>query len=303
MRIIITGGSGLIGTALADSLLAAGNQVWILTRELQSGRSNNAITRIAWDGRTIAGWGEVVSQVDAVVNLACENIGSGPWTKSGKKRILSSRVEAGKAITEAIQQADPRPKVLIQASAVGFYGARGSELITEESTPGSGFLSEVCKAWEASTQPVEELGVRRIIIRTGVVLARGEGVLKRMMMPFYLFAGGPLGSGKQGLPWIHLRDEVAGICFLIENEKAYGVFNFSAPEPLSNDTFGRILAKEMRRPYWLPVPGFVLPFFLGEMSTLVLNGQYMVPRRLLGFGFRFIFNTAESALHDLLNGR
>jgi uncharacterized protein (TIGR01777 family) len=303
MRIIIAGGTGFIGTALTKSLLAKGHQVWILTRNPHTARLAEGARVVGWDGRTTTGWGELVSQVDAIVNLAGESLGSGPWIGARKKRILSSRVEAGKAISAAIHQANPRPKVLIQASAVGFYGPHTDEPVTEEFAPGRGFLVEVCRAWEASSQPVEELGVRRVVIRTGVVLSKEEGALQRMMLPFRLFAGGPLGNGRQGLPWIHPADEVAGICFLLENEKAHGVFNLCAPEPLSNADFGRILAKVMRRPYWLPVPAFALRLLLGEMSTLVLEGQYMLPKRLQELGFCFRFETAEAALQDLLTGQ
>jgi len=302
MRIIVAGGTGFIGTALTKSLLAERHQVWILTRNLQTRRLAEGGHGVGWDGRTTTGWGELVSQMDAIVNLSGESLGSGPWTRVRKARILSSRVEAGKAISDAIRQANPRPKVLIQASAVGFYGPRGDEPVTEESTLGSGFLAEVCKAWEGSSQPVEELCVRRVVIRTGVVLSRDEGGLQRMMLPFRFFAGGPVGNGRQGLPWIHPADEVAGIRFLLENEKAHGVFNLSAPEPLSNADFGHILAKVMRRPYWLPVPAFALRLLLGEMSTLVLEGQYVLPKRLRDHGFRFRFETAEAALRDVLRG-
>ncbi len=302
MRIIVAGGTGFIGTALTKSLLAEGHQVWILTRNPQTARLAEGGRGVGWDGRTVTGWGELVSQVDAIINLAGESIGSGPWTWARKTRILSSRVESGKAISDAIRQANPRPKVIIQASAVGVYGRQGDEPVTEESAPGRGFLAEVCRAWESSSQLVGELGVRRVVIRTGVVLSTDEGALQRMMLPFRLFAGGPLGNGRQGLPWIHIADEVASIHFLLENENAHGVFNLSAPEPLSNTDFGRVLGKVMRRPYWLPVPAFALHLLLGEMSTLVLEGQYVLPKRLQGLGFSFRFETAEAALRDLLTG-
>ncbi len=245
MRIIVTGGTGFIGTTLTKHLLDEGHQVWILTRNPHKTQVVIGAKAVGWDGRTVTGWGGLISQVDAIVNLAGESIGSGLWTAARKTRILSSRSEAGKAISEAFHQANPRPKVLIQASAVGFYGPHGDEIVTEDTGPGSDFLAGVCKAWEASSQPVEDFGVRRIIIRTGVVLSRDEGALPRIMLPFRLFAGGPLGNGSQGVPWIHLADEVAGIRFLLQNENASGVFNLSAPEPLSNADFGRMLAKLM----------------------------------------------------------
>ena len=172
MRIIITGGTGFIGTALTKSLLLDGHQVWILTRNPQTAYLPEGARGVGWDGRTTNGWESLVSQVDAIVNLAGESLGSGSWTKVRKNRIVSSRVEAGRAVTEAIRKANPRPKVLIQASAVGFYGPHGSEVVTEDFPLGRGFLAEVCRDWEPSTQPVEQLGVRRVVVRTGVVLSK-----------------------------------------------------------------------------------------------------------------------------------
>lgn len=302
MRIIITGGTGFIGTALTKSLLLDGHQVWILTRNPQSAHLSEGARGVGWDGRTTNGWESLVSQVDAIVNLAGENLGAGSWTKARKNRILSSRVEAGRVVTEAIRKANPRPKILIQASAVGFYGPHGSEGVTEDFPLGRGFLAEVCSNWEPSTQPVEQLGVRRVVVRTGVVLSKDAGAFPRLLLPYRLFVGGPLGNGRQGFPWIHPADEVAGIRFLLENDQATGIFNLSAPEPLSNADFGRVLARVMRRPYWFTIPAFVLRLMLGEMSTLVLDGQYMVPKRLQEFGFRFRFEKAEPALWDLFVG-
>jgi hypothetical protein len=301
MRIIIAGGSGLIGSALAKDLLATGHQIWILTRNPGATPRADKAQVVRWDGRSTNGWEALVSQTDAIVNLAGESLGSGYWSKERKKRIITSRVSAGKAISEAIRRANPRPSVLVQASAVGFYGPRGSEPVIEETTPGSGFLAEVCQAWEASSQSVEEMGVRRVVIRTGVVLTKNAGALPRMMLPFRLFAGGPIGNGQQGLPWIHLTDEVAAIHFLLQNDKAHGIYNLSAPEPLSNADFGQLLAKVMKRPYWLPVPSFALRLILGEMSTLVLEGQFMVPKKLQEFGFTFKFESAGLALREIFS--
>ena len=301
MHILISGGSGFIGTALTDSLLADGHQVVILTRNPQKTRINEGVEFISWEDLEDRRRGDPLSQVEAVVNLAGENIGAGPWTKKRKERILSSRLMAGELLVGAIHKADRRPKVFIQASAVGYYGSCQAEPVTETSPAGSDYLAEVCKAWEASSQPVEELGVRRAVIRTGVVLSKNEGALPRLLLLFRLFVGGPLGSGKQGFPWIHPVDEVAAIRFLMENEEADGVFNLCSPEPLSNADFGRTLARVLKRPYWLPVPAFALHLLLGEMSTLVLDGQFMIPARLQELGFRFCFENAESALEDLLN--
>jgi uncharacterized protein (TIGR01777 family) len=301
MRIIIAGGSGFIGTALAESLLSDGHQVWILSRHPETALLAQGAQSIGWDGKTPYGWGEMVSQVDAIVNLAGENLGSGLWTRARKIRILSSRVDAGKAICTSILQSNPRPKVLIQASAVGFYGPHGAELVTEESPIGTGFLAEVCQAWESSTFPVEGVGVRRVIIRTGIVISLGKGAFQRLLLPFKLFAGGPLGSGRQGFPWIHPFDEVAAIRYLMDNNNAHGAFNLSAPEPLSNSDFSRVLAKVIRRPYWFRVPAFAMRLILGEMSALALDGTYLFPKRLQDFGFNFRYKSAESALKDLFS--
>jgi hypothetical protein len=301
MHILISGGSGFIGTALTDSLLVDGHHVVILTRNPQRAIVNKGAQLIGWDELGDPKGVDLLSQVEAVVNLAGESIGAGRWTKGRKESILSSRVGAGKLLVEAIRKANRRPKVFIQASAAGYYGPCHAGPVTETSPAGSDYLAEVCTAWEASSTPVEELGVRRAVIRTGVVLSKDEGPLPRMLLPFRLFVGGPLGSGKQGFSWIHPADEVAAIRFLMENEQAVGVFNLCSPNPLSNADFGRTLARVLKRPYWLPVPAFALRLLLGGMSTLVLDGQFMIPARLQELGFRFCFENAESALEDLLN--
>jgi uncharacterized protein len=300
MRIIIAGGTGLIGSALTKSLLLDGHQVWVLTRHPDARHLVEGAQGVGWDGRTTIGWEGLVSRVDAIINLAGESLGSGSWSKARKIRIISSRVSAGQAISAAISMANPHPKVLIQASAVGVYGPHASEPVTEDSPAGFGFLANVCKEWEASSQSVEQLGVRRVVIRTGVVLSQDAEAFQRLLLPYKLFVGGPLGNGSQGFPWIHLTDEVAAIRFLMENDQAQGVYNLSAPEPLSNADFGRILARVMGRPYWLPVPAFALRLLLGEMSTLVLEGQYMHPKRLHELGFSFRYEKAEPALWEIL---
>ena len=191
------------------------------------------------------------------------------------------------------------PKVLIQASGVNYYGPHGLEPVTEADAPGKDFLAGLCQAWEASTQPVEKLGVRRAIIRSAIVLSARDGILPIMLLPVRLFAGGPLGSGRQGLAWIHLEDEVAAIRFLLENDNARGPFNLTAPEPISSADFIRTAARLLRRPYWLPAPAFALKLALGEMATLVLDGAYIRPVGLQKLGFPFRFGNLEVALRDL----
>jgi uncharacterized protein (TIGR01777 family) len=300
MRVIITGGTGLIGRALAADLLKDDHEVIALSRRPERATGLPAGMRVErWDARTSEGWGPLVNGADAIVNLAGATI-AGLWTASRKRSIRDSRLNAGRAVVEAIQRASVKPRVVIQASGVGYYGPRGDEPITEESTSGDDFLGRLAVEWEASTAPVEPLGVRRAIIRTGAVLSTKGGALPPLLLQYRLFAGGPLGSGRQWLPWIHMVDEVHAIRFLIENESASGPFNLVAPNPLTNADFGRVLARVLRRPFWIPVPALALRLLAGEMSTILLDGQRAVPRRLQDAGFSFHFPEAETALRDLL---
>lgn len=300
MRILMTGGTGMIGASLAKSFLADGHQVWVLTRTPQSARLPEGARALGWDGRTSQSWGEMVGQMDAVVNLVGERLSKWPWTKRQKSRFWNSRVEGGHALVEAIQAASERPKVLIQASGVNYYGPRDLKPVNETDSPGNDYLAMLSKAWEDSTEAVEELGVRRVIVRSGIVLCAQDGILPIMMLPAKLFAGGSLGSGRQGLAWIHLDDEVAAIRFLLENQNANGPFNLTSPVPISSGQFMRGVAKALHRPYWLRVPAFALRLILGEMATLVLDGVYVQPARLQGLGFSFRFGDVEAALGDLL---
>jgi uncharacterized protein (TIGR01777 family) len=299
MRILIAGGTGMIGTSLVKSLLAEGHQVWVLTRAPLKAHLPEGARAVGWNGWNCVGWGEMISQVDAVINLVGERLAKWPWTKRQKRRFWDSRVDGGRALVQAIQAASPRPKVLIQASGVNYYGPHDLVPIAEAEAPGDDFLADLSKAWEGSTEPVEKMGVRRAIVRSAIVLSAQHGILPIMMLPLKLFVGGPLGDGRQGLPWIHLEDEVAAIRFLLENQSASGTFNLTSPMPISSAEFMRVAAKQLHRPYWLPVPAFVLRLFLGEMATLVLDGAYILPERLQKLGFNFRFGTAEAALGDL----
>jgi uncharacterized protein (TIGR01777 family) len=254
---------------------------------------------VRWDGRTSQGWIGVFSQMDAIVNLAGENVGQWPWTAKRKKLIRDSRVDAGIAIADAFQKVDKKPAVLIQASGVGYYGACDTEAIIEDSPAGNDFMAAVASNWEASTRIVDSLGVRRVIIRTSLVLSARQGVLPLMALPVLFGAGGPLGTGKQGVSWIHLEDEVRAIRYLLENNKARGVFNLSAPNPLPNTDFIRALAQALSRPYWMPAPAFMLRAALGEMSTLLLDGQFVIPQRLVNLGFVFRYETVQEAFRHL----
>jgi hypothetical protein len=309
VRIIITGGTGLIGKALAESLAADQHDVIVLSRSPEKSSVPVSVRVERWDGRTASGWGMLVDGADAVVNLAGESIGgenmvalvTKRWTPERKQLIRSSRVNAGMAVQQAIEAAKQKPGVLIQASAVGYYGVRGDEEITENTLAGDDALAKICLDWEATTANVEEMGVRRAVIRTaGVVMSTRGGALPFMLLPFKLFSGGPLGSGKQWFSWVHIQDQVRAIRFLIDDPDARGAFNVCAPNPLTNADLSRVIGRVMRRPSLMPTPAFAMRLLLGEKATLVLDGQRQMPKRLQQMGFQFRFPDVESALRDLL---
>lgn len=305
MRVIITGGTGMIGTPLARVLAGKGHEVIVLSRspERVSGLPQG-VRAVRWDGKTAAGWGELADGAGAVINLAGEGAAGDSffsirWTEDRKRRILESRVHAGKAVTEAVMKAKTRPEVLIQSSAVGYYGPHQGDTFDESEPAGSDYFARVCLDWEASTRPVEALGVRRVVVRTGIVLDASKGALPRQALPFRLFVGGPIGSGRQGYPWIHLEDEVGALLFLTENPHARGVYNLTAPDPVTNAGFGRALGKAMRRPYWMPVPAFVFRLLFGEAATMLLDGQMPLPARLLEAGYEFKYPQVNAALQAI----
>ena len=300
MRVLITGGSGLIGQAVATDLARDGSEVIVLSRWPERiGGLPVGIHAEKWDGHTIEGWGSRVDGTDAIINLAGENISSGRWTEKRKCSILESRLNAGRAVSQAVAVSTHKPRVVIQASGIGYYGSQGDKGITEETPPGSDFLAQLAVKWEASTDSLESQGVRRVVIRTGVVLSTEDGALARMSLPFRLFIGGRLGSGQQWFPWIHIADEVGAIRFLIENENASGPFNLTGPTPLTNAEFSRLLGQWLRRPAVMPMPAFALRFLFGEMAAVLLDGQRAFPQRLLQLGFTFQFNEAGPALANL----
>lgn len=303
MRAVITGGTGLIGRALAVALAGKGWNVVVLTRNPNPSHLPQGVRAAVWDGKMLTGWQTEVDGCDALVHLAGEGIADYRWSAKRKANILSSRVSAGEALTAAVKTATVKPAVLVQASAVGFYGISTESTFTEASSAGQDWLASVCLGWEGATAPVEGWGVRRVVVRTGVVLDAHAGALPRMLLPFRLFVGGPLGSGRQWISWIHWRDEVDALVHLIENPLAHGIYNLTAPEPLRNADFGHAISRVLNRPYWAPVPSLALKLVLGEMSTMVLNGQRVLPERLVGEGYRFKFVRAEDALQDILHSQ
>ncbi len=307
MRVLITGGSGLIGRALSAELISRGHEVIVLSRspERASGLPGG-VKVVRWDARTSEGWGHLADGAGAIVNLAGASIaGEGffpsRWTNEQRRIIRESRLNSSRAVVEAIEQAERKPGVLIQASGVGYYGFHGDEILTEEDGPGDDWAARfTAEEWEPSTAPVEQMGVRRVVARIGIVLSGEEGALPRLLLPFRLFVGGPMGSGRQWYSWISLRDEARALRFLIETEEARGAFNLTAPNPVTNRKFATIIGQVMKRPSFIPVPGFAMRLAFGEVAEVVLQGQRAFPQRLIDLGFEFRHPQAEAALRDLL---
>jgi len=306
MRIIIAGGSGLIGRALTSALTADGDEVVILSRkpELVEGMPEG-VKVIRWDGTSIKDWGKIIDHSDAVVNLTGENLsGEGffpsRWTKERKLRLVQSRVNSGKILTRAVDLAQVKPSVFIQASGVGYYGTEYEKPLTETDNGGNDFSANLCKEWEASSQPVELMGVRRVVVRNGVVLSTKSKALALLVLPYKLWVGGPLGNGHQVYSWIHIIDEVNAIRFLIRDDSARGVFNLTSPNPVTNIEFEKMISKVMHRPYYFPIPSFTMQMAFGEVASMVLRGQRVIPTKLLKEGYEFKFPGLEEALIDLL---
>jgi uncharacterized protein (TIGR01777 family) len=301
MRIIMTGGTGLIGRTLGASLVKDGHEVIALSRN-PAGATDlpSGVGAVAWDARTASGWGHLADGAFAIVNLAGESLASGRWSQGRKHRIRNSRVHAGNAVVEAVRSASRKPTVVIQSSGIGYYGHRGDEIITEEDHVGDDFLAQICVDWEGATAPIDEMGIRRPVIRSGVVFSPDALAFKRMTLPFKLFVGGRIGSGRQWLAWVHVVDHVRALRFLMDHPDATGPFNVCAPEPVQYAQFARIAGHVMNRPSLMPVPAFALRLLFGEMATVLLEGQRAIPDRLNEFGFEFTYPNLESALRDLI---
>lgn len=291
MNILIAGGTGLLGGALTKSLRADGHQVFHLSRKSGEGR-------IQWDARTNTGWAHRINEMDVVIHLAGRSTASWPWTAATKRSLEDSRILPGLALAQAIREATRRPSLFVQVSGINHYGLRGAP--ADESTPpGDDFLSQLTVKWEDATKSVEELGVRRLVLRTSPVLDRENLIMKLIALPVQLFFGGPIGSGSQAFPWIHIKDWVGAVRYLMVNESTHGVYNMIAPEQTSLADFTKVLANVLHRPYWFPVPAFLMRNVLGEMSVLILEGRFSQPKRLLESGYRFQFPGPREALTDL----
>ncbi len=298
MRVLIAGGRGFLGSALSQQLSISGHEVWTLTRGKP--KSEN---EVQWDGIRPNNWAKRLEQVDAVVNLTGYGLEHWPWTTSRKRKFVNSRVQPGEALVSAIRSASHRPQAFVQISGINYYGAAGDGVADESSPAAEDFHAQLAVTWEAATQPVEDLGVRRAVARTAVVLASRGGLFPLMALPVRLYLGGPLGSGKQAVPWIHIEDEVRALQFLLEDAEASGPFNLVAPQATSNAAFMQAITRAARRSYWLRAPGWAMRMALGEMSTLVLEGRYSRPKRLEERGFAFRFPTIDDAMRSLFPAR
>lgn len=304
MRIIVAGGSGFLGTALMAHF-AQQHHVTILTRRSAPlGPASPGLTYATWSPNGHSGpWATAIDGADALVNLAGESIAANRWSSAQKQKILESRLLATQSLAAAIRQAARAPPVLVNASAIGYYGDRGEETLTEASSPGSDFLADVCKQWESAAGSVGHL-TRVALVRTGIVLDRRGGALPKMLPPFRLFAGGPLGSGSQYMSWIHKDDWVRLVAWMVSTHSIRGPFNATAPNPVTNAEFSKALGRVLNRPSVLPAPAFALRLLLGEMAdTLLLGGQRVLPRRAIDSGFSFRFANVDEALADIFKTR
>lgn len=297
MKIVVSGGTGFIGKALTSRLLQEGHQVTLLTRNLKRrGAVSDQIHVEYWDAKTLGVWGHCINRADAVINLAGEPIADKRWTRTQKGRIIESRLSATSLLVAAMRKAQRRPAVLINASAVGYYGDVPEGEVDETFPAGSGFLADLCVRWEAEAREAEALGLRVVCLRTGIVLGKDGGALHKMLPPFQMFVGGTVGSGKQWVPWIH-RDDVLGIVlFALTEKKISGPINMTAPEPVRMKEFCKVLARTIERPALFPLPAMVLRAVMGEMSDVLLTGQCAVPRQLCNAGYRFSHQRLDEAL-------
>jgi len=302
MKVVLAGGTGFIGSALVDAMLQRGDQVVLLTRDLPAAqrRWDGKVDARLWNGRDPGPWVLAVDGADAVVNLAGESVAGGRWTPERKLVLIKSRVDTTRALVAAIAQAVEKPLVFVSASAVGFYGESPSQERAEDANRGTDFLAALCGQWERDARDAEKSEVRVVSTRFGVVLGKGGGALAKMLTPFKLGVGGPLGSGRQPFPWVHIDDVVGAILFVVDEAALTGPVNVTGPQTLTNAEFTKALGRALHRPAFLPAPAFALRLALGEMSSMLLGGQNAPPKKLLARGYQFRYPTLDAALASLL---
>jgi uncharacterized protein (TIGR01777 family) len=306
MQIFVTGGTGLLGRRLVRQLQARGDQPIVLTRRYGPARQTLGpdFKLIEGDPMRPGPWQQDAAECDAVINLAGENIFNHRWNDMFKGLITASRLNATRLVVEALgrkpRRADGRPKVLVNASAIGIYGPHGDEELTEDSPPGSDFLAGLSVEWEKAARAVEATGVRCAFVRIGIVLDKRGGALAPMLTPFRLFVGGPMAGGKQWMSWIH-HDDMTGILLLaLDNPSATGAINATAPNPVTNRDFAKALGRAMHRPSFMPTPRFVLRTALGEVAEVITTGQRVLPRRAPAFGYTFKYPQIDAALAEIM---
>lgn len=305
MKVAITGATGFVGGRLVERLQADGHQVVVLTRNADSARRVFPVVAfpqleiVAYTPMASGPWQEAIANCDGVVNLAGEPIAEGRWTAQRQQAILQSRKLGTRKIVEAIAQANPKPAVLVNASAIGYYGTSETASFDETSQPGDDFLARVCQEWESEAEKVRQSGTRLVIVRTGIVLGMG-GAIAKMLLPFKLFAGGPLGSGRQWFSWIHREDLVSLMIMALTQPSMDGVYNGTAPNPLRMAEFCQILGQVLNRPSWLPVPDFALEALLGDAAKVVLEGQQVLPQGTQASGFTYQYPAVRQALEEIL---
>ncbi len=298
MNITVTGATGFIGQPLVDRLLADGHQLTVLGRRPASG---GGIRFVEWNSGKGEPEPDAISQADAVIHLAGEPVAQ-RWTPEIKERIRTSRVDGTRHLVRALSKQEHGPAVLICGSATGYYGNRGDEVLTEQSRPGSGFLEDVCVDWEKEADAAEALGIRVVKLRTGIVLGHGGGALGKMLAPFRMGVGGPLGSGKQWMPWIHLNDLLGLLLLALNDSKVHGALNGTAPNPVTNEEFTRHLGRVVHRPAFMPVPKFALHALFGEMADVMLASLRVLPKAGLDAGYSFQYPELAPALESVVAG-
>jgi uncharacterized protein (TIGR01777 family) len=306
MRVFVTGGTGLVGTRLVKRLLERGDGVAVLTRRPAAARERlgQGCSIVDGDPMQPGAWMDAVGDCDTVVHLAGENIFAKRWKPAFKELLYASRVKSTENVVQALAR-NPRtstgqPKTLVNASAIGYYGPHGDEELDEESPPGDDFLAQICRDWEKAARQAEPLGVRVALVRVGVVLDREGGALAQMLTPFKLGVGGPTGSGRQWMSWIHHADLVGLFLLALDNPAATGPLNGTAPGPVPNKEFARALGRALHRPAFLPTPGLALRAMLGEVAGIITTGQRVLPRKAMSLGYTFRFPTIDAALADIL---
>jgi uncharacterized protein (TIGR01777 family) len=305
MKVAITGATGFVGSRLVEKLHTEGMRVMVLTRNTAHAQkvfppeAFPNVEIVAYTPTESDSWQNAIAASDSVVNLAGEPIGEGRWTPERKQEILNSRKLSTQKIVAAILKANPKPSLLVNASAIGYYGTSETATFDETSPPGSDFLASVCQAWEAEAQKVTNAGVRLVILRFGIVLGKG-GALGKMITPFKLFAGGPIGSGNQWFSWIHLDDLVNLIFQALTQPQFQGVYNATAPHPVRMAELSKTMGEVMHRPSWLPVPDLAIELLLGDGAMVVLEGQQVLPHRTLESGFEYKYPNLKPALEQIL---